>query len=96
MKPYVRYSTIWKNVGGGFSNPGEQKLLNVGKHKVVLSRSEKLDRYGNPVHTAFVVNKDGSTGKPYRSNGSASLVVSKALKNVGVSTKYNRSKREKR
>jgi hypothetical protein len=25
-KPYVQYSTIWKGVGGGFSNPGETKI----------------------------------------------------------------------
>ncbi|MGN0807606.1 MAG: hypothetical protein ACI4MN_04065 [Candidatus Coproplasma sp.] len=87
-KPYVKYSTIWNSVGGGFSNPGQSKIIKVGNHKVLLTRADKLDRYGNPVHTATVINEDGSLGKSYRSNGSATIVVSGALKKSGVETKY--------
>lgn len=87
--PYVNSSTIWKSVGGGFSNPGESKVCKVGKYKVLVSRGDRLDRYGNPVHTATLINKDGSLGASYRSNGSASLVVSRALRRNGIDTKYS-------
>lgn len=86
-KPYVRRSTIWKAVGGGFSNAGEAKVCKVGKYKVLVTRANKLDRYGNPVHTATVINKDGTVGSSYRANGNASLVVQEALRRSGVSTK---------
>ena len=92
-KPYVRSSTVWNSVGGGFSNPGESKIFQVGKYKVLVSRAERLDRFGNPVHSATLINKDGSLGKSYKSNGSANFVVSKALKLNGVETKYPRRKK---
>ena len=95
--PYVNSSTIWKSVGGGFSNPGEAKVCKVGKYKVLVSRGDRLDRYGNPVHTATLINKDGSLGASYKSNGSASLVVSRALKRNGIDTKYpNRTRGTKK
>lgn len=28
-KPFVYYTTIWKSVGGGLSNPGESKVCKV-------------------------------------------------------------------
>lgn len=87
-KPYINYRTIWNSVGGGFTNPGQSKIINVGSHKVLLSRSDKLDRYGNPVHTATVINKDGSLGKSHRSNGSATIIVAEALKKSGIETRY--------
>lgn len=90
--PYVYYDTISKSVRGGFSNPGERRICNVGKHKVLVERADRLDRYGNPVHTATVINKNGRLGASYRSNGSAALVVSEALKRNGVDTKH-RSRR---
>ena len=86
-KPYVHRQTIWKSVGGGFSNPGESKICKVGRHKVLVSRADRLDRYGNPIHTATLINKDGSLGKSYKSNGSATLTVSKALLLNGIDTK---------
>ncbi|MGN1052012.1 MAG: hypothetical protein ACI4SH_01320 [Candidatus Scatosoma sp.] len=86
--PYVKRSTIWKSVGGGFSNPGESKVCKVGSHRVLLSRAERLDTYGNPVHTATVINKDGSLGGSYRSNGPAALTVSRALRKNGIDTRY--------
>lgn len=86
-KPYVKYNTIWNAVGGGLSNSGESRLCKVGKHKVLLSRSTYLDRYGNPIHTAAVINKDGQVVSSYRSNGSATLTVSRALKKSGIDTK---------
>ena len=94
--PYVNYSTIWNSVGGGFSNAGESKVCKVGKYKVLVSRGERLDRYGNPVHTATLINKDGSLGESYRSSGSASLVVSRALKRNGIDTKHTSSRRVKK
>ena len=87
VKPYVKYKTIWNAVGGGLSNSGESRLCKVGKHKVLLSRSIYVDRYGNPIHTASVINKDGRVVSSYRSNGSATLTVSRALKKSGVDTK---------
>lgn len=91
-KPYVRYSTIWKSVGGGFSNPGQSKLVKVGKYRVLLERKKRLDSYGNPVHTAYVVDRNGGVSGSYTSNGSAANVVSNALKRSGVETKYSRYK----
>lgn len=87
-KPFVYRDTIWKNVGGGLNYPNETKLCKVGKHKILLTRKEKLDYYGNPVHVATYINKDGSTGPSYRSNGSATMVVSGVLKKKGILTKY--------
>ena len=87
-KPYVKYDTIWKSVGGGFSNPGQSKVFKVGKHKVLLSRSDKLDRNGNPVHTATLINKDGSLGESYKSTGAATLVISRAFNKNGIETKH--------
>lgn len=95
-KPYVYSSTIWKAVGGGFSNPGERRIVHVGKYKVMLSRAQRLDQYGNPVHTASVIRKDGTVGGTYRSNGSASLTVSRALEKEGVETKRKRIQRKKK
>ena len=46
---FVKRKTIWNSVGGGFSNPGESRVCKIGKHKVLVTRSAKLDRYGNPV-----------------------------------------------
>ena len=89
-KPYVFRSTIWNSVGGGFSNPGESKVCKVGKHKVLVSRANKLNKYGNPLHTATLIKKDGSLGKSYKSTGSATFVVSQALKRNGIDTKYTR------
>lgn len=93
-KPFVYYTTIWNSVGGGFSNPGEKRICNVGKHKVLVERAERLDRNGNPVHTATVIKKNGSFGESYRSNGSATLVVSEALKRNGVDTKRHTTPRK--
>ena len=87
-KPFVHYSTIWKNVGGGLSYPNESKICKVGNRKILLTRASKLDRYGNPVHTATLINKDGTTGMSYRTNGSATLCVSNLLKKYGVETKH--------
>ncbi len=86
-KPYVKYSTVWNSVGGGLNNPGESKLVKVGKHKILLSRAEKLDRYGNPVHTATLINKDGTVGASYRSNGHATFTTAAALNKNGIEVK---------
>ena len=86
-KPFVYHSTVWKNVGGGLSNSGESKICKVGKHKLLLTRSVYLDRYGNPVHTAALINRDGTMGASYKSNGSATFIAEKALNRNGIDVK---------
>lgn len=87
-KPYVMRKTIWNSVGGALSNPGESKVCRVGKYKVLVTRSPRLNQNGNPVHTATVINKNGILGASYCSSGSATYTVSKCLKRNGVDTKY--------
>lgn len=87
-KPYVYNSTIWKSVGGGFSNLGESKVFKVGKYKVLVSRDDKLNYSGYPAHTATIINDDGSLGVSYKSPCSASLSVAGALKRNGIDIKY--------
>ena len=94
-KDFVYDTTVWNAAGGGFSNPGQSKVLRVGKHKVLLTRSQRLDYYGNPVHTATVSRPDGSFGPAFRSNGSASLTVSRALQRAGIETKKKHAKQAK-
>ena len=85
--PNVRHSTIWNRVGGGFSNPGESRVCKVGRHKVLITRSPYLNKYGTPVHTATLINRDGSLGESYRDTGSATYIVENALKKNGIRTK---------
>lgn len=87
-KPFVKYSTIWKGVGGGLSNPGQSKVCRVGNRKVLLTRSVYLNRYGNPVHTACLIKKGQTVGKQYKSTGSASYVVSKMLQKNGFDVRH--------
>ena len=87
-KPFVKRDTIWNAVGGGFSNPNESKICKVGRHKVLLTRAGMLNKYGNPIHTATLIKPDETLGKSYRSSGSATFIVSEALKRNGISTKY--------
>ncbi|MBQ8872864.1 MAG: hypothetical protein IJ032_02830 [Clostridia bacterium] len=95
-KHFVYRKTIWKNVGGGLSYGGQSKLCNVGGHKLLVERSKRLDKYGNPVHTVSVLDRDGSIVAFARSNGSATLTASKALKKVGIETKYPKPWYEKK
>lgn len=97
-KPYVYYDTIWKGVGGGLSNPGESRICKVGKHTVLLSRANKLDRYGNPVHTASLIKNGRLVGYSVKSNGSATMVVSNMLSKNGIDTKRHsyKNKRSKK
>ena len=46
MSKFVYDTTIQNNVPGALSNPGQSVVCKVGKHKVLVSRKEKLDRYG--------------------------------------------------
>lgn len=89
-KPFVNHSTVWNSVGGGFSTPGEAKVFRVGKHKVLVKRSENLNKYGQPIHTATYINQDGTLGASSRSSGSATMIVETALKKNGIETKYKR------
>lgn len=87
---FVYRKTIWNSVGGGFSNPGESKICKVGKHKVLVTRSSRLNKYGNPIHTAVLIKKDGTLGRTFSSNGNATFVVQRALKLNGIDTKYQK------
>lgn len=82
--PYVNYRTLWNSVGGGLSSPGASRVCTVGKHKMLVTRDQKLDCYGNPVHTVSVIRPDGTTGRSYRTNGSATLACEQALKAEGI------------
>ena len=93
--PFVRYNTIWKSVGGRFSNPGESKICRVGKYKVLVSRADRLNKYGNPIHTATLINSDGSVGASYISDGAA-LVVSRAHERNGIGTKRSAGNGQKK
>lgn len=95
-KPYVYYDTIWKSVGGGLGDPGESRICKVGKHTVLLSRAEKLDRYGNPIHTASLIKGGRTVGYSTKSSGSATMVVSNMLAKNGIGTKRYEYKRGKR
>lgn len=76
------------------SSPGESRLYKVGKYKVLLTRGERLDYYGNPVHTASLV-KDGRTvGYSAKTNGTATLTVSEMLKKNGIETKHHKRRRK--
>ncbi len=94
-RPSVNRSTIWNSVGGGFSNPGESRICRVGKYNVLVTRADRLDRNGNVVHTATVINKDGTLGSTYKSNGAADYIVSCALKKSGIDTRYGNSRSTK-
>ena len=93
---FVFAKTVWNSVGGGFSNPGESKIIKVGKHKVLVSRANKLNKYGNPIHSATLVNSNGSLGKTYKSSGSATLVASECLKRNGIDVRYNNPLKRKK
>lgn len=86
-KPYVQRATVWKAVGGGLNYPGEKKVCKVGRHKVLVERHERLDYYGNPVHTVSVLNRDGTVKAHYTSNGGADFTAEGALKRAGIETK---------
>ncbi len=86
-KPYVHYDTVWKGIGGGLSNPGESRVCKVGKYQVLLTRGEKLDSYGNPIHTACLVKKGKTVGRSAKSNGYVPFIVSKMLNRNGIEVK---------
>lgn len=58
---------------------GESKIEKVGRKKVLITRDKYLDRNGNPVYRASVINSDGTTGKAYRSNGGPGYAVEHAI-----------------
>lgn len=60
---------------------GESRLEKVGKHQVLVSRDKHLDRSGNPVYRAKVLNPDGTFGKSYRTNNSYATAIWCALRN---------------
>ena len=93
--PYVNYQTLWKGVGGGLSNPGESRVCKVGKHRILVSRSQRLNYYGNPVHTVSVIHPDGTTGRAYRTSGSATTACEQALKSEGIQVRHRTAPRRK-
>lgn len=89
-RPFVWYKTVWNSVMKVANNPGESATVNVGKHKVKLERSENLNKYGNPVHTATVYNKDGTIASSYRGTGGQHLVTTNALHKAGIDVKKHK------
>lgn len=89
-KPFVWYKTVWNSVMDVANKPGESATVKVGKHKVKLERSENLNKYGNPVHTATVYNKDGSIASSYRGTGGQHLVTTNALHKAGIEVKRHK------
>ncbi|MBQ7368685.1 MAG: hypothetical protein IJW60_03130 [Clostridia bacterium] len=94
-KPYVQRKTIINTVGGGFGKPGESKIVSVGKHRVLLTSGEKLNKHGNPIHTATVIHENGQLGRVYRGTGNAAKVVAGALRRNGVKVKSPRPTKSK-
>lgn len=60
---------------------GDSRMEKVGKTNVLVSRDNHLDRNGNPVYRAKVLNSDGSFGKEYRTNNSYAGALYYALSN---------------
>lgn len=89
-RPFVWYKTLWNSVMGVANSPGESATVKVGKHKVKLQRSENLNKYGNPVHTATVYSKDGSIASSYRGTGGQHLVTTNALHKAGIDVKKHK------
>jgi len=89
-RPFVWYKTLWNSVMGVANSPGESATVKVGKHKVKLQRSENLNKYGNPVHTTTVYNKDGSIASSYRGTGGQHLVTTNALHKAGIEVKRHK------
>lgn len=89
-RPFVWYKTVWNSVMKVANSPGESATVKVGKHKVKLQRSENLNKYGNPVHTATVYNKDGSIASSYRGTGEQHLVTTIALHKAGIDVKKHK------
>lgn len=87
---YVRDTTIRKNVPTTLNNPGETQICRVGSRRLLLTRGDRLDRYGNPVYTATLMHGNGQLGKSHRSNGSAHYAVTGALKKNGIDVKYQK------
>lgn len=94
-KPFVYYDTIRNQTRGGLTSPGEQKRMRIGKYKVSVERAQRLDRYGNPVHTASVYDDYGRLMSSYRSNGPVEHTVSGALRRIGVETKRKTIKKRR-
>ena len=58
---------------------GESRIEKHYGKNVLVSRDKYLDRNGNPVFRASIVNKDGSIGKVYRTNGGQINAIRGAL-----------------
>ena len=81
---FVHEKTLWESVGGGFHLAGEERLCKVGKHKLLVRRSERLNRMGNPIHYVTYVHPDGTMGKTFSTTGSAMLAAKDALRSEGI------------
>lgn len=84
---YVRYQTITNATKGGLPSSGQSKVLRVGSNKVLLSRAEKLDKYGNPVYTASLIKNNGNVESSSKVVGNAELAIERALNKGGIDTK---------
>lgn len=81
---------------GKLPDAGERKLVQVQGQTVCVSRDKKLDRKGNPVYRASLVQKDGTFGKSFRTNGSPTLIVGQALNTMSSSKSQNISESQKK
>ena len=93
-KPYVQYLTLSKAVGGGLLYPCEKKLSKVGKHQVLVERGQYLNKYGNPIHTVSILTRNGTVAASCKGVGDPALLTSKALKKMGIDTKYGKKSKK--
>jgi len=81
MKSFTRMAKVTKpkskqkvkvdplsRISGMSLNSGESKIEKLGKTQVLISRDKYLDRNGNPVYRASVIDASGKTGKLYKSS----------------------------
>lgn len=94
-RSFVYNETISKNCPGALSNPNQSVLCRIGAHKVNITRGSKLDYYGNPVYTATYINKDGSYGQSYKTNGSCRMAVKGVLNKEKVDVKFSKEELRK-
>ena len=78
----MNYNELSRLVNSRGLNSGESRVFNVDGQDVLLSRNVYLDTYGNPVYYASVMDKDGVSGKRFRTNGNPALAVRECLEHL--------------
>lgn len=85
MAKYVYNTTVNKLVPAALNYGGDSVRVTIGGKRVTASRSERLNKYGNPVYRVSV-----SGGARVSSTGSLRNVVSTALRKSGIDVKYRK------